>query len=97
VLWLLEAEVLLLVGVWTKEIIFRRLGMLAAGLVAGQMISFDAARIFGRRMDDADLHPDLAQALIFLVAALVFYANAHWVARLRLQDIHFRTTLGDSM
>jgi uncharacterized membrane protein len=81
VLWLLEAEALLLIGVWTKEIIFRRLGMLAAVLVAGQMISYDAARIFGHRMDHADLRPDFALALIFLVAALVFYANAHWVAR----------------
>jgi predicted membrane protein DUF2339 len=81
VLWLMEAQALLLIGVWTKEIIFRRLGILAAVLVAGQMISYDAARIFGRRMDDADLRPDFALALIFLVAALVFYANAHWVAR----------------
>jgi uncharacterized membrane protein len=81
VLWLLEAQALLLIGVWTKEIIFRRLGVLAGVLVAGQMISYDAARIFGRRMDDADLRPDFALVLIFLAAALVFYANAHWVAR----------------
>ena len=81
VLWLLEAEALLLIGVWTREIIFRRLGILAAVLVAGQMIGYDAARIFGRRMDDADLHADFGLALIFLVAALVFYGNAHWVAR----------------
>ena len=81
VLWLLEAEALLLIGVWTKEIVFRRLGGLAAILVSGQMIAVDAARIFGRRMDDADLSPDFRLAIVFVVAAAVFYANAHWVLR----------------
>ena len=81
VLWLLEAEALLLIGVWTREVVFRRLGVLASALVAGQMISFDAAEIFGRRMDGADLHSDFRVALMFLVAALVFYADAHWVFR----------------
>ena len=46
VLWLAEAEALLLIGVWTKEIVFRRLGMIASVLVAGQMIAYDAARDF---------------------------------------------------
>jgi hypothetical protein len=79
VLWLMEAEALLLIGVWTKEVVFRRLGMLAALLVSGQMIAVDAARIFGRRMDGADLRPDFGLAIVFVVAAAVFYANAHWV------------------
>ncbi len=81
VLWLLEAEALLLIGVWTKEVVFRRLGMLAALLVSGQMIAVDAARIFGRRADGADLRPDFGLAIVFVVAAAVFYANAHWVLR----------------
>ncbi len=81
VLWLVEAEALLLIGVWTKEIVFRRIGMLGAVLVAGQMIAYDAAEIFGRRMDDADLHPDFRLAVVFVVAAAVFYANAHWLVR----------------
>jgi uncharacterized membrane protein len=81
VLWLLEAEALLLIGVWTKEVVFRRLGILAALLVSGQMIAVDAAGIFGRRMDDADLRPDFGLAIVFVVAAAVFYANAHWVLR----------------
>ncbi len=89
VLWLLEAEALLLIGVWTKEVVFRRLGMLAALLVSGQMIAVDAARIFGRRMDDADLRPDFGLAIVFVVAAAVFYANAHWVLR-RWADLFTR-------
>ena len=89
VLWLLEAEALLLIGVWTKEVVFRRLGMLAALLVSGQMIGVDAARIFGRRMDGADLRPDFGLAIVFVVAAAVFYANAHWVLR-RWTDLFAR-------
>ncbi len=89
VLWLLEGEALLLIGVWTKEVVFRRLGMLAALLVAGQMIAVDAAHIFGRRMDGADLRPDFALSIVFVVAAAVFYANAHWVLR-RWSDLFTR-------
>ncbi len=81
VLWLLEAEALLLIGVWTKEVVFRRLGMLAALLVSCQMIAVDAASIFGRRMDGADLRSDFGLAIVFVVAAAVFYSNAHWVLR----------------
>jgi uncharacterized membrane protein len=79
VLWLAEAEALLLIGVWTKEVVFRRLGMIASVLVAGQLIAYDAAEIFGRRMDDADLRPDFALSILFVAAGIVFYANAHWV------------------
>ena len=86
VLWLMEAEALLLIGVWTKEIVFRRLGMLGAVLVSGQMIAVDAAQIFGSRIDDADLRPDFRLAIIFMVAAAVFYANAHWLLR-RWSDV----------
>jgi hypothetical protein len=81
VLWLLEAEALLLIGVWTKEVVFRRLGMLAAAVTCGQMISVEAAQVYGRRTDGADLHPDFALAIVFVAAAAVFYANAHWVLR----------------
>lgn len=81
VLWLLEAEALLLIGVWTKEIVFRRFGMVTSVLVAGQMISYEAATIFGRRMDGADLRPDFGLAIVFVVAAAVFYASAHWILR----------------
>jgi len=86
VLWLAEAEAVLLIGVWTKEVVFRRLGLIASVLVAGQMISVDAAEIFGRRMDGADLRPDFGLAVVFVVAAAVFYANAHWVFR-RWRDL----------
>jgi uncharacterized membrane protein len=81
VLWLMESEALLLIGVWTKEIVFRRLGMLALIPTSIQMISVNAAVIFGRRMDGADLRPDYELAIVFVVAAAAFYANAHWIVR----------------
>jgi uncharacterized membrane protein len=81
VLWLMEAEAILLIGVWTKEVVFRRLGMLASVAVSIQMIGVNAAQVFGRRMDDADLRPDFQLAIVFLVATAVFYANAHWILR----------------
>jgi phosphatidate cytidylyltransferase len=40
-------------------------------LVAGQMISVDAAEIYGRRMDGADVRADFALAIVFVVAAAV--------------------------
>jgi uncharacterized membrane protein len=81
VLWLLEAQALLLIGVRTKEVVFRRLGGLGALLVSVQMIGVNAAPILGRRMDGADLFPDFGLAVVFVVAAAVFYGNAHWVLR----------------
>ncbi len=89
VLWLLEAEALLLIGVWTKELVFRRLGIIGALLVSGQMIGVDVAQIFGRRMDGADLRPDFRLAVVLVVASAVFYANAHWVLR-RWADLFAR-------
>jgi hypothetical protein len=81
VLWLAESEAVLLIGVWTKEVVYRRLGMLASVLVAGQMLAYDAAEVFGRRMDDADLSANESLSILFVVAAAIFYLNAHWVLR----------------
>jgi uncharacterized membrane protein len=79
VLWLAESEAVLLIGVWRKEVVYRRLGMLASVLVAGQMIAYDVAEVFGRRMDDADLSANVGLSILFVVATAIFYLNAHWV------------------
>ncbi len=81
VLWLLEAEALLLIGVWNREVIFRRLGLLASGLAACQMVSVNAARVLGMRMDGGDVRSNFPLAMVFGIAAAVFYADAHWIAR----------------
>jgi uncharacterized membrane protein len=82
VIWLLEAEAFFLVGVWTNERLFSRLGMLASFATAGQMLAYEAARVFGRRIDSADLSPDYRVGLLVVgVGAVVLYTNAHYFAR----------------
>ncbi len=80
VLWLVEAEALLLIGVWTQEIVFRRLGLLAALLVSGHMVAVDAYSVYFVRVANIGTS-EYALAVFFLVASIVFYGNAHWVSR----------------
>ncbi|HEY6182851.1 MAG TPA: hypothetical protein VIW67_11420, partial [Terriglobales bacterium] len=80
VVWLVEAEALLLIGVWTQEIVFRRLGLLAALLVSGHMVAVDAYSVYVARMSSAGIG-NYALAIFFVVASIVFYGNAHWVSR----------------
>jgi hypothetical protein len=80
VLWLVEAEALVLVGVWTREIVFRRLGLLAALLVSGHMVVVDAYRVYEARAASVG-SSEYGLAIVFAVAAIVFYGNAHWVSR----------------
>ena len=79
ILWLAEAQTLFLAGVLTHEILFRRLGMLAGVVVAGQMLNVDAANVCGARMDNARPLSEWRLAVIFGFAAAFFYGNAHWV------------------
>ena len=79
--WLVEAEALFLAGVFSHEIVFRRLGVLAGLVVAGQMISFDLARVFGQRFDGAHVVHEPRLGLVFAAATLLFYADAHWIPR----------------
>jgi hypothetical protein len=79
--WLMEAEALLLIGVWTGEVVFRRLGAATSLLVSGQMVAIDAARLVGMRMDGADVRPQWSPSVFFAVAAFIFYINAHWIFR----------------
>jgi uncharacterized membrane protein len=97
ILWLVEAETLFFAGVLTREILFRRLGMLAGVVVAGQMISVDAANVYGARIDNAHPGSELQLGILFGIAAAFFYANAHWVYRrwrelisTDLEDLCFR-------
>ena len=81
ILWLAESQTLFLAGVLTREILFRRLGMLAGVVVAGQMVSVDAANVFGARMDNAHPVSEWRLGIIFGFAAACFYGSAHWVYR----------------
>ncbi len=82
VLWLAEAEAFFLAGVLLREIVFRRLGLLAMLLVSGQMLSVDAAQVMGRRWDGAIVDHEWSVAVVFALAAAFFYADAHVAPRL---------------
>jgi hypothetical protein len=80
-LWLLEAETLLLAGVFVREIHFRRLGMLASLLTPIYLLSGDAGSLFGLRYYGLPATRDTRLGILCLVAAGVFFANSHIVAR----------------
>jgi len=86
IFWLAEAEALLLIGVWTREVVFRRLGAIVTAVVAGQMISVEVAAVYGMRLDGADVTGKPPVATLLAVAAIVFYVNSYWVSR-RWRDL----------
>ncbi|HEV2113626.1 MAG TPA: DUF2339 domain-containing protein, partial [Terriglobales bacterium] len=71
VLWLMDAEALLLAGVLAREILFRRFALLASVLAS--------AHVFATKFGDASSDP--RGAMIFAFAALLFYADALWIPR----------------
>jgi uncharacterized membrane protein len=80
VVWLLEAEALLLTGVLAGEVVYRRLGIVAAGVSAAQMLIADLLPVAERRLGSS-ISParEIPFGVLFAVAAAVLYMNAHWV------------------
>ena len=94
--WLMEAEALFLAGIFSKEILFRWLGMSAQLLVAWHIVFFDSWHLSEARNLKSFDFSDPRLALICALAALVFFANAHWVPR-RWPDLlqtNFEKTCG---
>ncbi len=81
VIWLAEAEILVLIGVFTREILFRRLGAIASVLVTAQMLIADTHHLGLLRDAGAADFSDLRRASVFLLGALVIFANASWIPR----------------
>lgn len=84
ILWLAQAETLIIAGVLTRETLFRRFGFLAAVLTVGDLLVAGAAPVFETRMAQPDmLHaaPEYRLAVTFLFAALIFFADAEWIPR----------------
>ncbi|HXH49190.1 MAG TPA: DUF2339 domain-containing protein [Terriglobia bacterium] len=75
VLWLLQAEILFLAGVYLREVVFRRLGMAVAFLAAGQILIADTRQV----MDAGIALPHLA--IPYFLGALILYFNAHVAPR----------------
>ncbi|HXY79304.1 MAG TPA: DUF2339 domain-containing protein, partial [Candidatus Bathyarchaeia archaeon] len=88
VIWLVETQFLFLAGVLTREALFRRFGMLAALLTAGEMLIAQAEPVWETRLAISSLlqAPEHQVAVTFAFAGLLFYVNAHWIPR-RWKDL----------
>ena len=81
-LWLAEAEAFLLAGIFLREVVFRRAGLVTALLTAAQLLLVNATQVFSQRvLVGAPAVPDFRLGAVFAAAVLVFYVNAHGVAR----------------
>ena len=86
VLWLAEGEALFIAGIFFREILFRGLGIAIELLVAGHMLFVDTHNLFHLREARATDFSDPRRAAIFGIAALIIFANTHWVP-LRWPDL----------
>jgi len=97
VIWLAEAQMLILAGLFTREILFRRFGLLVALLTSADMLvnqalptlydrlSLPPHNVFDRYTSTVPA-PDFQLAISFLVAGLLFYANSLVIPR-RWKDL----------
>jgi uncharacterized membrane protein len=79
--WLAEAETLLLVGVFLREVVFRRLGLLVCFVTWIQMIVVSAVPVFDERFNRGIRIVNPGFAVLFGVAALLFYINSQYIPR----------------
>jgi uncharacterized membrane protein len=80
-LWLVEAEALILSGIFAREVLFRRLGMIASLLTPIYLLSGDAGTLLGWRANGMPGTRDVRLAILCLIAALIVFANSHIVVR----------------
>ncbi|MEO6119672.1 MAG: hypothetical protein ABIP12_03200, partial [Terriglobales bacterium] len=81
--WLIGAQAFLFTGIFSKEVLFRRVGVFTAMLVAGYELVTQAAP-FGILMLEARGGPrpsNPAQSLLLAVTALVLYFDSHFAGR----------------
>ena len=81
IIWLAEAQAFLLAGVFTRERAFRILGLLGGLLASGYMLVVEAGPIVDARVGIAHPSPEYRFAATFGFAALLFYADSHWIPR----------------
>ena len=81
VMLLAESEAFFLAGVFTREIVFRRLGMLAGLLVAFKLEWLALGQINTSGFNGLLGADFLKAAVVYGLATLVFYGNSHGVAR----------------
>jgi len=92
VIWLAQAQMLILAGVFTREVLFRRFGLLVALLTSADMLVNQALPTLYDRMSLPPHNvfdrftpiipaPEFQLAISFLVAGLLFYANSLVIPR----------------
>jgi hypothetical protein len=81
ILWLAEAEALFIAGIFLDEIVFCRLGLLASLLVAIQLNHIALGQIYDTEWKGFHGIERVRGAIEFAAASLIFYGNAHWLAR----------------
>jgi hypothetical protein len=83
IIWLIQAELLLFAGVFTREILFRRFGLLAALLTAGYTLIARAEPILETRLTIWNMNQPAESmlAVTFAFAAFFFYIDAHEIPR----------------
>jgi Predicted membrane protein (DUF2339) len=88
IIWLAQAQILLVAGVVVREQLFRSFGFLVALLTAGDMLLNQGIGNLLPRLSEhltplapATALPDYQLAISFLVAAAVFYVNATLIPR----------------
>src|SRR6266481_5740714 len=74
ILWLIGGEALLVAGVTVREVVFRRLGLLAGFLVGLHLIVIDFRQLLSVRSVSGVLL--LTAGVMFGLCAIVFYTNA---------------------
>jgi hypothetical protein len=80
-LWLLQAEVLLLAGLRLREVVFRRLGMLAGFAVAAQLFITGVVPVVVLRQQQQDPSRHVGLAVTLLSAAVLFWLNSEFAPR----------------
>jgi hypothetical protein len=96
-LWLLQAELLFVLGVLMPESAFRRLGLAGGFAALMQVLIADVAPIFNLRQSAPDLSRHPAVAATLFTAAVLFWFNAEFAPRrwqLPLQEDVERVVLG---
>jgi hypothetical protein len=80
-LWLLEAEVLFIAGLRMKEVVFRRLGMIAGFVTTAQLLVTGVAPMIDFRQAHADTTHHLHLTITLLSAAVLFWFNSEFCKR----------------
>jgi len=80
-LWLLEAEVLFIAGIRLRELVFRRLGMLAAFTAAIQLFVINIPPIYDLRQLQPDSSHHIQAVIALLTAAVLFWLNSEFAPR----------------